>query len=71
MWAVSEGTSDPEIWGWLVFMASVISQANKREDDSNYFEERAEISRTGAPLTVRPSMVGLRTVMAPEGELFS
>ena len=52
-------------------MASVISQANKREDDSNYFVERAEISRTGAPLTVRPSMVGLRTVMAPEGVLFS
>ena len=48
-----------------------MSQANKREDDFNYFEERTEISKIGALLTLWPFIVGLRTVMVPEGVLFS
>ena len=70
VWAISEGKSSLIILLWLDFMGWVVSQA-KWEDYSNYLGQGQRFPGTGPPLTFWSLMIGLRTVMVPEGESFS
>ena len=57
--------------GWLVLRNCVISWVNEWEDYSNDFGEGVRISWDWATTLRLAFMVGLRTVMEPEGMSFS